>query len=130
MKNVCIMGKLIENFIFINCPVVKKTSCRFAIDNNFFPSTYWTARYFFIWRNSEAPCTFLSLILRIGLFTMNHIFHYRVSPMISFTLSAYWPAIENELSPQWRFNVEILTLEFLKGNNIQLNASQEESFSN
>ena len=39
------MGKLITILTFINCPVVKKRTCRFAIDNNFFPSTYWTARY-------------------------------------------------------------------------------------
>ena len=39
------MGKLITIFTFVNCPVTKKRTCRFAIDNNFFPSTYWTARY-------------------------------------------------------------------------------------
>ena len=31
------MGKMIKFFTFINCPVVKKSSCRFTIDNNFFP---------------------------------------------------------------------------------------------
>ena len=45
MKNVCTKGKLIENFTFVNCQVVKKTSCRFAIDNIFFVATYDTPRY-------------------------------------------------------------------------------------
>ena len=42
---VCTMEKLIPILTSINCPVTKKRTCRFAIDNNFFPSTYWTARY-------------------------------------------------------------------------------------
>ena len=37
IKNVCTMWKLMTDFVFVNCPVIKKTSCRFAIDNNFLP---------------------------------------------------------------------------------------------
>ena len=50
------MGKLITIFTFVNCPVTKKRTCRFAIDNNFFPSTYWTARYDFIKTSLKQLC--------------------------------------------------------------------------
>ena len=44
MKNVFTMGKLMINFMFVNCPRVKNKLFNFTIDNIFFASTYWVAR--------------------------------------------------------------------------------------
>ena len=39
------MGDLYDFFTFLNCPWVKKDLLHFTSYNNFFPSTYWRARY-------------------------------------------------------------------------------------
>ena len=44
MKNICIMGKSMIMFVFVNCPRAKNQSSRFTIDNNFFDSTYRAPR--------------------------------------------------------------------------------------
>ena len=40
MKNFLAMGKLMRNFVFVNCPRVKNKLFHFTIDNIFFRSTY------------------------------------------------------------------------------------------
>ena len=54
MKNVFTMGKLMINFMFVNCPRVKNKLFNFTIDNIFFASTYWVARYYVSLKPFEA----------------------------------------------------------------------------